>query len=339
MRAKVGFLNCVLRKFHVIYQERGRFFGRKLKVENRKPKISVVAAAVIVAWLIVPTEAGQKIQYKLNLRKGQSYYVRVISDSNVAQEMMGQKTATDVTAGFGYRFDVKEVDEKGNGWVDCTFDWVKFRQKAPMMEVAYDSANKVSPVPPGAQGAAVFLGAGFSAKITPQGQAEEVKAMEQLRKNIETQIPEGPERKQMLDAFEKQQLAESIKELCLSPMAVYPDKPVGIGDTWSRTVSFKTQPLIFDNKWTLKDRKAGSAIIEASTTVKSNPEALQDAAVKMKFDMSGKRFGQIEIKESTGQIIRSKMTQDLSGQMQAGAAAMSLKTHGVTTFEMTERKK
>jgi hypothetical protein len=121
----------------------------------------------------VPTEAGQKIQYKLNLRKGQSYYVRVISDSNVAQEMMGQKSVVEVTAGFGYRFDVKEVDEKGNGWVDCTFDWVKFRQKAPMMEVAYDSANKVSPVPAGAQGVAVFLGAGFSAKITPQGQGQQ----------------------------------------------------------------------------------------------------------------------------------------------------------------------
>jgi len=307
-------------------------------VESRKPNISVVAAAMIVGWLIVPVEAGQKIQYKLNLRKGQSYYVRVISDSNVVQEMAGQKSVAEVTAGFGYRLDVKEVDEKANARVEGTFDWVKFRQKAPMMEVAYDSANKASAVPPGAQGVAVFLGAGFSAKITPQGQAEEVKAMEQLRKNIETQIPEGPERKQMLDAFEKQQLAESIKELCLSPMAVYPDKPVGIGDTWSRTVSVITQPLVLDNKWTLKDRKAGSAIIEAATTVKSNPEALQDAAVKTKFDMSGKRLGQIEIKESTGQIVRSKITQDLSGQVQAGAATVSIKTHGVTTFEMTEHK-
>ena len=308
-------------------------------MENRKPKISVVAAAVIVGWLIVPTEAGQKIQYKLNLRKGQSYYVRVISDSNVVQEMMGQKTATDVTVGFGYRFDVKEVDQKGNGWVDCTFDWIKFRQKAPTMEVVYDSSKQVSPVPPGAESVAVLLGESFSAEITPQGQVQELRGLEQLRKNIEKKIPEGPERKQMLDAFEKQQLAESIKELCLSPMAVYPDKPVGIGDTWSRTVSFKTQPLILDNKWTLKDRKAGSAIIEASTTVKSNPEGLQDAAVKMKLDMSGKGVGQIEIKESTGQIIRSKMTQDLSGQMQTGAATVSLKMHGVTTFEMTERKK
>jgi len=307
-------------------------------VENRKPKISVVAAVVIVGWLIVPTEAGQKIQYKLNLRKGQSYYVRVISDSNVVQEMAGQKSVVEVTAGFGYRFDVKEVDQKGNGWVDGTFDWVKFGQKAPMMEVMYDSANKVSPVPPAALGVAVFLGAGFSARISPQGQVEELKVSEQLRKNIETQIPEGPQRKQMIEAFQKQQLAESIKELCLAPMAVYPDKPVGIGDSWTRTVSERTQPLIFENKWVLKDRKAGAAIIEASAAVKSNPQALQDAADTMKLEMSGKRLGQIEIRESTGQIIRSKITQDLSGQMQAGAATVSVKTHGVTTFEMAERK-
>ncbi len=88
----------------------------------------------------------------------------------------------------------------------------------------------------------------------------------------------------------------------------------------------------------VEGRKAGSAIIEAATTVRSNPEALQNAAGKMKFDMAGKRLGQIEIKESTGQILHSKMTQDLSGQVQAGAATVSIKTHGVITFEMTEPK-
>jgi hypothetical protein len=36
--------------------------------------------------------------------------------------------------------------------------------------------------------------------------------------------------------------------------------------------------------------------------------------------------------------MRSKITQDLSGQMQTGAATVSVKTHGVNTFEMTERK-
>ena len=307
-------------------------------MENRRPKISVLTAVAIIACLIVPTEAGQKIQYKLNLQKGQSYYVRIISDSNVAQEMMGQKSTVEVTAGFGYSFAVKEVDQRGNGWADCTVDWVKFRQKAPMMEVVYDSSEKASPVPAGAESVAVLLGERFSAKITPQGQVEELRGLEQLRKNIEKKTPEGPAKQQIMQSLEEQRFTDSIKEIFLSPLAAYPDKPVGIGDSWTRIVHFKTQPLIFDNKWTLKDRKAGTAIIEASADVKSNPDAVQDAPVKVKLDLSGKRIGQIEIKESTGQIILSKITQDLSGQMQAGTITVSMKTHGVTTFEMTERK-
>lgn len=309
-------------------------------MENRKPKISVVAAAVIVAWLILPAEAGQKIQYKLNLRKGQSYYVRSISDGNFAQELGGQKSVGGWTLGFGYSFDVNEVDEKGNGWIDCTIDWVKLRHKAPMIDVAYDSSTfkKTSRVPPLAQGAAMYLGESFSAKMTPQGQVEELRGLENLRRNIEKKMPKGRTEQQILQTLDNEELAKSIKDLFLSPMAVYPDKPVGIGDSWSRTVSVITQPLVLDNKWTLQDRKAGIAIIEASAAIKSRPDGVERQGVKMKFDMSGKQTGQIEIRESTGQIIRSKMIQDLSGQGHVEATALSKKTHDVTTFEMTERK-
>ncbi len=307
-------------------------------MENRKIRTGVPALVAVAALLVVSAGAAEKIQYKLELERGQSYYVRVISDSNIAQEIMGQESVTEVSAGFGYSFDVNEVDDKGNGWVDCTVDWVKFTQKSPMMEVVYDSAKQASPVPAGAQSVAAFLGESFTAKITPQGLVEELRGLERLRKSIEKKIPEGSMEQQMLQDLDDEQLADSIRDYFLNPMAVYPDKPVGIGDSWSRTSILKTQPFIYENKWTLKDRKAGLAIIEADTTMKSKPEAVQKGAVEMKFDMSGKRIGQIEINESTGQIIRSKMTQDSSGQMDAGSTKINLKTHGVTTFEMTERK-
>jgi hypothetical protein len=278
------------------------------------------------------------VQYKLKFEKGQSYYVRVISDSNSVQEVEGQVIVSDVTSCFGYSFDVNEVDEKGNGWVDCTVDWVKLMRKAPMIDITYDSSKKTSRVSPLAQSVAMYLGESFSAKITPQGHVEELRGLERLHRNIEKKMPKGRTEQQILQSLDSEELANSIKDLFLSPMAVYPDKPVGIGDSWSRTGFLNSRQLfILENKWTLQDRKAGIAIIEASAAIKSKPDAVQIQEVKVKYDMSGKQIGQIEIKESTGQIIHSKMTQDLSGQAHADATTIRTKTHAVTIFEMSKR--
>jgi len=284
-------------------------------------------------------ERSPAVQYKLKFERGQSYYVRVISDANAVQEVTGQVIINETTSGFGYSFDVSEVDEKGNGWVDCTVDWVMLRQKSPSIEVIYDSSKKPSRVPALAQRHAGFLGERFSAKMTPQGQVEELRELEKLRKNMEKKIRQGRMKQQIMQTLEEQQLADLIKDVLLSPIAVYPDKPVVIGDSWSRTGFLSSrQPLIYEHKWTLKDRKAGTAIIEASAAIASSPDVVQRQGVKLKYDMSGKLVGQIEIKESTGQIIHSEMTEDLSGQAQVDTMAIRMKTHTVTTFEMTERR-
>jgi DNA-directed RNA polymerase subunit RPC12/RpoP len=278
------------------------------------------------------------LQYKLRFEKGQSYYVRVISDSNSVQEVNGQQSVSEVTTGFGYSFDVNEVDEKGNGWVDCTVDWIKLMRKAPMIDVTYDSSEKTSRVPPLAQSVAMYLGESFSAKMTPQGQVEELRGLEKLHRNIEKKMPKGRTEQQILQNLDSKELANSIKNMFLSPMAVYPDKPVRIGDSWSRT-GFLTglESFILVSKWTLQHRKAGIAIIQASASIKSQPDAVQRQEVKVKYDMSGKQTGQIKIKESTGQIIFSKLNQDLSGQAQADDTAIRSKTYAVTTFEMIKR--
>ena len=307
------------------------------------------AADRFPCWLpISPPEAEEEsqkegslpaVQYKLKFEKGQSYYVRVISESNSVHEVNGQQSISEVISGFGYSFDVNEVAEKGNGWIDCTVDWVKLTRKAPMIDVTYDSSKNTSRVSPLAQSAVMYLGESFSVKMTPQGQVEELRGLEKLLRNIEKKMPKGRTEQQILQTLDSEVLANSIKDQFLSPMAVYPDKPVGIGDSWSRTGFLSSgQPFILENKWTLQDLKTGIAIIEASASIKSQPDAVQRQGVKVKYDISGKQAGQIEINESTGQIIYSKMTQDLSGQAKVDDMEIRMKTHAVTTFEMTERK-
>ena len=304
-------------------------------MNGRRWWMGVAVSMFVIAGLAPSVQAGQKVQYALKLTKGLSYDVRMVSDSDMVQQGQGQETRTQVSLGLGYRLQVSAVDSQGNASVDCTVTWVKFRQKSPTAEVGYDSSDKDKPMPPEAQsfGPAGFLGEQFSAQITPQGQVLKMGGLEALRKNMEKKIPDGPARQQVMQGLTDERLAGSIRDYFLRPLAIYPDRPVGIGDSWSRNDSSGIAPYDYENKWTLKDRKAGIVVIDAETTLKQRPQSEQRGT-----PMSGRARGQIEINESTGQILRSKTIEVMSGQRKIGTSAFDIKTDNVTTFEMTERK-
>ena len=154
---------------------------------------------------------------------------------------------------------------------------------------------------------------------------------------------------QMMDNVDKLIDEQSIKESTSSLMVVYPDEPVGIGDSWSKIIAVSTgSPMIMENKWTLKDRKNGTAIIDVNSVMKPNPDAkpMEMGTMKMDYQLSGTQNGRMDMEESTGRIIKSKMNQDMSGQIVMSDSSgqgmpdmtVPMKIKSVITFEMTERK-
>jgi hypothetical protein len=304
-------------------------------MEGKKWRKAISFATLAILWPVLSVQAGQKVQYGLKLAKGRSYDVRMVSDSNIVQESQGQEARSQVSLGFGYRFDVNAVEPNGTANVDCTVTWVKFRQKSPQAEMVYDSSDKEHPIPAEVQGfgPAGLLGERFSARITPQGQVQQIRGIAAMRRSMEKKLPEGPTRDQAMQGLSEEQLTASVKEYFLRPLAIYPDKPVGIGDSWSRSETSGIAPYDSQTKWTLKARKAGVLIIDADTTMKPKPPSEQRGAV-----MSGQSHGQIEIDDATGRIVSSRTTQAMSGQMTVGSSALGVKTDSTTTFQMTDRK-
>jgi hypothetical protein len=292
-------------------------------------------------------EAGEKMLYRLEFEKGQKYHMRMITEQNVSQTVMDQEQKAEQTIGMGIDMDVNDVDSSGNAWVRYAYTWMKMRQKGPMGEILYDSSQKDLSVHPMAQGFAALLGESFSANLTPKGQVEAVKGLEQMRSNILGRLPEGPMREYMVKSLEQFLSEEAIKEFTESSMAVYPDEPVGVGDSWNKTLVLTLGvPMIVENEWTLKQRKDGVGFIDVQSTIKPNLEAkpMEMGSMKMSYEISGEQQGVIEIKESTGQMIRSKLTQQLSGQMKMKVdgeepteMTLPMKIDGVVTIEMTER--
>ncbi len=292
-------------------------------------------------------QTDEKIKYQMRFKAGEKYYLRIITEQKISQTIRGQEQNIEQTIGLGYDFDVDNVEPNGNVWVSYTYRWAKFIQKRAGGKVVYDSSKKGLPVPPIAQGFAALLEESFSLKITPQGRVEEVKGIQAVRNNVGKKLPEGPMKEVMMVGLKQFINEEGIKELTESSMAIYPEKPVGIGGSWRKTFALtQGAAMTVENEFILKDRKNGVSFIEVRSNIKSNPKAkpMVIGSTKVSYELSGKQQGLIEIEESTGRLIRSKTNQEASGNIKVEVAGQQsqgqtipVKIDGVVTCEMTER--
>ncbi len=314
-------------------------------MNNRVSRVSVTTVLVAVGCFALSAYAEPKIQYKLRLQKGQEYYAKMAAEQKITQTVMGQSQDIEQTIGLGTDLDVVDVDRSGNAEIRYTYRWAKLRAQGPMQQVLYDSSVKGDSVPEPAQGLAALVGESYSLSIAPEGRVLIVKGAARMRANVRKKLPAGLAGDLQMSSLAQYVDDKGIKEAAEASMAVLPNKPVGAGDSWSEQIVLsESTALIMQNKWTLKQRQAGTATIDVVSTIKPNPQApprdLGTAKISSQF--SGKQQGLIQLEEATGLIVHSKLEQQLSGEAKVlGPQQMTIpmKIDSVITTEITRRKK
>ena len=134
---------------------------------------------------------------------------------------------------------------------------------------------------------------------------------------------------------------QGVKEMTESLMAVYPDKPVEPGQSWSEkrilTAGFGR---IEEAKWTLQKQEAGVATIGETATIRSNPDAppLDAQGMKLRFDVSGTQEATIRIVEATGLIQTEQSHSQLKGEIKMGDSAQGQPMMTIpTVFDTTSK--
>ena len=291
--------------------------------------ISMLVVILSTSFCLVPAYAqlpnlslyqtAEKTQYRLKLEAGKEYYMQTITEQQISDPTPAQEQTAVMTVGTGAKLDVSKIDANGNAQVTYTYKWIKIGVKGAIEEKVYDSSKKDSTVPKELQWFGPLLEESLLLTITPEGRISEIKELEKVRSNVRQKLPQGPLKEIAMSSLnqwlDEQTLSESIE----NSIAIYPDKPVGVGDSWSRNVTYSSgSAMILENKWTLRERKNGVAIIEVASTIKPNPQAkpteMGSPGVTSSSEFSGNQKGLIEIQESTGLIIKSKITQQMSGQ-------------------------
>ncbi|MDH4238657.1 MAG: DUF6263 family protein [Phycisphaerae bacterium] len=306
------------------------------------------AAINVPRPLVQLQQNDEKIQYQMRFKEGEKYYLRFVTEQKISQNISGQEQNMEQTIGLGCDLDVKKVEPNGNAWLSYTYRWAKLIQTGAGGKVVYDSSQKGLPAPLMAQGFAALLEESFSLKTTPKGRVEEVEGLQAIRNNVGKKLPEGPMKEAMMVGIKQFINEEGIKEMMESTMAIYPEKPVGIGDSWRKTLTLtQSAAMTVENEWILKDRRDGISFIEVKSGIKSNPKAepIGIGSTKVSYELSGKQQGLIEVEESTGRLISSKTNQEISGQIKVEVAGQQsqqppipVKIDSIVTCEMTKRK-
>ena len=318
-------------------------------MNGKKFGIGVLAVVVTVALAASFAEAAEKMQYRLKLQKGKKYYLRMITETKTSYTLMGRERPMEEVIGFGYNFDVNDIDMNGNAWVTCTFDWIKLNYKGPGGQVVYDSTQLFSPAAPAAKRSSLLLGARFQIITTPLGNVKQVTELQRMFKKIEKNIKKRRQESFMLESLKGQFTEKTIKQIFESHLAVYPETAVGVGDSWRKTVvAPQGQPIIVENIWTVKERKNGITIIENNSNIKPDPNVkpVERGTTKTSRTLSGKKHGLMEVEESTGLIRDSSLNLEMMGEIKVETTGeetsekiIPMKVQSVVTFQMTERKK
>ena len=277
----------------------------------------LIIAATVMFNVVVFGRAADKIQYQLKLEPNEIYYFQTVTDQQISQKIEGRDQNVKNSITYGFDFKVDEIESGGNFWLNCKYRLIKFSLQDPRGKDQYDSTQRHKPVSVAAAGFAAMVDEDFYANVTPQGRFERINGLATVRRYMASKIPDIAQKKQIVAGLKNQINEDSMRAFFEDYLAIYPDKPVGKGDSWTRTeANPKDAPGIYKKTWTLKQRRDGKAIIDYSAVIEPNPDAKRFGRRRIitMQQLSGRESGQLEIDETTGLIVSSKITSEITSE-------------------------
>jgi len=262
----------------------------------------------------------EAVSLKLNLKKGDRYYMPAVTEQTMTMDMMGMLMDVSSKITFGSEYYVEDVDENQIATMGVTYKDIAFKMDVaggPEAEqsIVYDSKKQITPTDPAAQVFAAMVGKSFKVKIASNGRIEEVQGLKEIISDVISVAGAGAAM-----SFEGLIDEKSLRKSMGLMFDIYPDKPVRIGDAWTKKDSIAMGFLNLEvaGTYTLQARSDGMSTIEVTSTIKAKPGAALPGAGMMDvtINMNGTQKGTLVISEDSGWIKEGTITQNISGYIE-----------------------
>jgi hypothetical protein len=274
--------------------------------------------ALLITLFILSFGQAQKTIIALNLEKNVEYIQHTNAKMTLVQNVSGMKMEILVTMKGSMSYLVKAVN-KNDYDMEVRYNELYLKMKTSQSETIFDSGSKDS-TDIFSNILSKMKGQSFQIKMTKLGKILEVTGIDQLFEssiNAFSQLSEG-KKTQFKAQLEKQYGEEGMKGSIETMMAIYPTKPVSVGETWTISTKQKTgMSTKMDSKYEFKENAADYFLIAGDSKIKSIDKDVyyMSSGMPTKSDLEGTMFSQIKIDKATGWIIEAKSNQIIKGEI------------------------
>lgn len=305
---------------------------------------------LLLIFLIANNCTGPKIELRFNVKPGTIYTYKVTTDQLISQTIKGQVLDMNQTIIMEHRYEVIEINDAGNTIVEIVYDKVGYMQDGPLGKIEYRSWEDTTDIPMIARGFASLVGQEFLVEISSQGSVVDVKGTDKIIKKMleDLDLPAVGAMKEEMERNMRNQFGDdAFKENMKSMFNFYPDRPVGVGDSWQATWRMsKGFPMILHNTWKITKMNETEVFLDVYTKVESNKAAtlMQIGGIEMSYDLSGEQKGTVVVDRETGWCTKSHLEQTFEGMIRTSGGMFGaqdgmewpIEVAGTITIESTK---
>lgn len=260
----------------------------------------------VILFVVNSSEAASKVLLRLNLQKGTTYEMTMVSTNQIDQEMMGQKMKIDQNIEMVFSYTVLDILPDKNFLIEYTFQRMKMKMNMSGQEFNMDSESADSN--PMNAPLKDLLSLKLKMILNPKGEVIKVEGLEEYAQKLSGN-------QQMAQAMQMFTDEENFKSFFAQTFNYFPENEVAVGDQWKSTI--KT-PALMNTEITMVFEVAAiennqvylnvAAVVDMETPI-------EQMGMKMNVKMAGKQSGKMTIGATDGWLTSSDLIQKFDMNM------------------------
>ena len=252
----------------------------------------------------------QKLLLKFNLQKGKQYSYTM--ETSMQQQLQEKQVSSEMD--WKYRLQVLDRIREVSS-VKVTYDRIAMSMDMGGQKIKFSSEDEVSKQFNPFQMMSTILsklkGKSFTMQVTEAGEITSISGFDKIGEEVvaELQLPEQM-KTQALSVFRNRFNDAEVKQNFSQVFAIFPQKAVGVGDTWKKTSNSRIGN--FEGKstttFTVKQVK------DNRVTLTGNSRVTTDSA-----STSGKQNATIVVDANTGLVLKNNFQLTVSGEQKLTA--------------------